>query len=140
MTSKMVDYKVSPYELDEQCSVGNSSDLVDKLSSLKEEIRSCNADNDRIMQAYKKQEKVNVVTFQSFGIAEDRTNGAYCRRSCSGHRSYRDDIIMDGRLLDTSDQRGDGYRYYSSYGSERYHGHHCYHPYRRSDKGYFWMN
>lgn len=40
MTSKMVDYKYSPYESDGKCGVGNSYDLADILKSLKEEIRN----------------------------------------------------------------------------------------------------
>lgn len=36
MTSKIVDYKDYPYELDEKCGVGNSSDLEETLRSLKE--------------------------------------------------------------------------------------------------------
>jgi len=39
--------------------------------------------------------------------------------------------------LDTPDRRSDGHRYYSSFGPDRHYGHHCYHPYRRSDRGYF---
>jgi len=39
--------------------------------------------------------------------------------------------------LDTPYRRGDGNRFYSSSGSDKYHGHHHYHPYRRSDRGYF---
>lgn len=31
--------------------------------------------------------------------------------------SYRDETIIDGRLLDTPNQRGDGHKYYSSSGS-----------------------
>ena len=54
MDSKMVDYKDSPNESEEQYGVGNSSDLADTLRRLKEEIRSCKADNDRIMQAQEK--------------------------------------------------------------------------------------
>lgn len=41
MTRKMVDYRDSPYESDERCGVGNSSNLVDTLRGLNEEIRSC---------------------------------------------------------------------------------------------------
>ena len=54
MTSKMVDYIDSPYELDEKHDVGNSSDLAEKLRSLKEWIRSCKEDNDRIIHAQEK--------------------------------------------------------------------------------------
>lgn len=32
--------------------------------------------------------------------------------------------------------RGDEYRYYSSFGYDRHHDHHRYHPYRRIDRGY----
>jgi len=39
--------------------------------------------------------------------------------------------------LDTLDKKGDGHRYYSSSGSHRNYDHHRYHPYRRSDRGYF---
>ena len=50
----MVYYKDSPCESDEQYSVGNSSDLADRLRSLKEERRSCKVDNDKIMQVQEK--------------------------------------------------------------------------------------
>lgn len=49
MASKMVDYRDSPYESEEQYGVGNSSNLAMTLRSLKEEIRSCKVDNDIIM-------------------------------------------------------------------------------------------
>lgn len=51
MTRKIVDYNSqdSPYGLDEQCGVGNSSDLVDTLRTLNIEIISCKADNDRFV-------------------------------------------------------------------------------------------
>lgn len=49
MTSKMVDHKYSPYESDEKRGVGHSSNLVDTLRILKEEIRSCEEDSDKIM-------------------------------------------------------------------------------------------
>lgn len=49
MASKVVEYKDSPYESEEKYGVGSSSDLVDTLRSLKEEIRSCKVDNDIIM-------------------------------------------------------------------------------------------
>jgi len=51
MPNKMVDYKDSPYESEEQRGVGNSFNLVVTLRSLKEEIKSCKADNDLIMQS-----------------------------------------------------------------------------------------
>ena len=44
--------------------------------------------------------------------------------------------MRDGRSLDTLDTRGDGHRYYSSFGSNRHHDRHRYHPYRRSDREY----
>ena len=44
--------------------------------------------------------------------------------------------MRDGRLLDTPYMRGDEYTYYSSSGFHRHHDIHCYHPYRRSDRGY----
>ncbi len=68
---------------------------------------------------------------------EDITIGAYGSRSHGGHKLYREDTIRDGRLLDTLDRRGDGHGYYSSYGYDINHDRHCYHPYRRSDRGYF---
>jgi len=49
MARKMVDYKDSPYKLEEKYGVGNSSNLIVTLRSLKEEIRSCKADNDKII-------------------------------------------------------------------------------------------
>jgi len=49
MASKMVDYIDSPYESEDQYGLGNPSDLVFTLRSLKEEIRSCKEDNDRII-------------------------------------------------------------------------------------------
>lgn len=64
------------------------------------------------------------------------TNRAYGRRHCNGHMLDIDDTIRDGRFLDTPDMRGDGNMYYSSSVSVRYHGHHHYHPFRRSDRGY----
>jgi len=57
---------------------------------------------------------------------EERTNGAYGNRSHGGHRSDIDGTMRDGRLLDTSDRRGDGYMYYSSYGSDRNRDRHEY--------------
>ena len=65
MASKMVEYKNSPYESNKQYGVGNSSDLVDTLRILKEEIRSCKVDNDRIMQEKEKQVEVNAMILQS---------------------------------------------------------------------------
>ena len=61
MASKMVDYKESPYESEDQYSVGNSSNLANTLRSLKEEIRSCKVDNDRIIQAQEKLVEVNAI-------------------------------------------------------------------------------
>ena len=48
----------------------------------------------------------------------------------------RDDIARDGKFLDTPDRKGSGHGLYSSFGSDRYHGHHRYHPYSKSDRGY----
>ena len=45
MARNMVDYKYSPYESNEKCGVGNSSNLVETLIILKEEIMSCKAEN-----------------------------------------------------------------------------------------------
>jgi len=47
------------------------------------------------------------------------------------------DTVRDGRLIDTLDRRSNGYGFYCSSSSDMYHGHHCYHPYKRSDWGYF---
>ena len=68
---------------------------------------------------------------------EDKTNEAYGSGSHGGHRSDRDDTVRESRLLDTWDRRGDGRRYYFISGSDRHYDHHHYHPYRRSDRGYF---
>ena len=38
--------------------------------------------------------------------------------------------------MDTSDRRGDEYKYHPSSGLDRHHDHHRYHPYRRSDRRY----
>jgi len=65
------------------------------------------------------------------------TNGAYGSRFIGGYRSDLDDITRDGKFLDTPDRRVDGNMYYSSFGSDKYRGHHPYHPYKRSDRGYF---
>jgi len=46
-------------------------------------------------------------------------------------------MIQDGRLLDILDRRGDGHKFYYNYGSDRHYDRHRYHPYRRSDMGYF---
>ena len=48
-----------------------------------------------------------------------------------------DDTIQDGSLLDTPDKRGDGNKFYSISSSDRHYDRHCYHPYRRIDRGYF---
>ena len=66
-----------------------------------------------------------------------KINGAYDNRSHGGNISNRDDTIRDGRLLDTLYRSGDGYKYYYSFGLDRHHDSNCYHPYRRSDRGYF---
>ena len=68
---------------------------------------------------------------------DDKTNGAYGSRSHVGHRSDRYDTIRDGRLLDTPEKIRDRHMYYSSSDSDRHSDRHHYHPYRRSDRGYF---
>ena len=50
MDSKMVDYIDSPYK-SEQYGVGNSFDLEVTLRGLKEEIKICKVDNDKITQS-----------------------------------------------------------------------------------------
>ena len=65
MARNMVDYRDSPNESKEQYGVGNSSHLELTMRSLKDEIRSCKADNDRIMQAQEKQTEVNAMILQS---------------------------------------------------------------------------
>jgi len=49
MTSKMVDYSSQdyPYRSDEQHGDGYSPDIADTLRSLKAEIRSCKADDEK---------------------------------------------------------------------------------------------
>ena len=51
MTRKIVDYnsQYSPYRSDEQHGDGYSHDIAYTLKSLKAEIRSCKADNERII-------------------------------------------------------------------------------------------
>ena len=49
MASKVVYYIESPYASDGWCGVGNSFDLVDMLTIPKEEIRSCKANNEKII-------------------------------------------------------------------------------------------
>jgi len=46
------------------------------------------------------------------------------------------DTFIDFMFLDTLDRRGSGHALYASSGSDMYHGHHQYHPYTRSDRGY----
>ncbi len=67
MTSKMVDNisRDSPYRSDEQQGDMHSPNIENTLRSLKAEIRSCKAKNDRIIQAQEKQAKVNAIIFQS---------------------------------------------------------------------------
>jgi len=65
MASKMFDYRYSPYESEEKYGVGNPSNLEFTLRSLKEEIRSCKAENDRIIQSQTKLVEVDVVILQS---------------------------------------------------------------------------
>jgi len=42
-------------------------------------------------------------------------NGEYGSRSHDGHRLYRYDTVIDGRLLDTPERRRDRHIYYSIY-------------------------
>eukprot|EP00253_Pinus_taeda_P007730 PITA_07730 len=51
MISKVVDYIESPYASNDKHGTRNTSDLEDTLRNLKEQIRSCKADNDWIIQA-----------------------------------------------------------------------------------------
>ena len=46
------------------------------------------------------------------------------------------DIVIGGRSLDTPNRRGNTYGFHSSASFERYHLHHCHHPYKRSERGY----
>lgn len=140
MASKMIDQKDSPCESKEPYGIGNSSDLADTLIILKEEIRICKEDNDRIMHAQEKQAEVNVVILQSFPDLQqqgphwinyekkERTNGAYGSRSHGGHMSDRDNTVRDVRLLDTPESRRDRHMYYSSSDLDRHYDHHRYYP------------
>jgi len=49
MDSKVVDYIESPYASGEKRGVEHTFDLGDTMRSLKEEIRICKEDNDRII-------------------------------------------------------------------------------------------
>jgi len=49
MDRKVVDYVESPHASDEQRGVGHTSDLANTLRSLKEDIRSCKANNDQVI-------------------------------------------------------------------------------------------
>jgi len=51
--------------------------------------------------------------------------------------SLINETTRDGMLLDTPDKIGDGYTYYSSSNFDRHHDRHHYHPFKRSNKGYF---
>ena len=55
---------------------------------------------------------------------EDITKGAYKSRSPSRHKSNRYDMIIDAKLLDTPDRRGDRHKYYSNSGSDMHHDRH----------------
>jgi len=61
MARNIVDYKDSPYELEEHYGVGSSLDLIVTLRSLKENIGSCKADNERIIWAQEMLAKVHAV-------------------------------------------------------------------------------
>jgi len=50
MASKVVDYIESPYASNGHRGMGLSFELEDTLRILKEEIRSCKSDNEKIMQ------------------------------------------------------------------------------------------
>lgn len=148
MASKVVDYVESPYASDEQCGVGHNSYLVDTLRSLKKDIKSCKEDNVWLIQEQKKQAQLNVIVLQSLlelqrqGLLrishahEDETNGAYGSSSPGRHKLEKFDIVRDVGLLDTLKRRGDEYRYYSSFGSDKHHDHRRYHYYKRNDRGY----
>ena len=96
MTSKVVDYKDCPYESGEQSGVGNSSNLANTSRSLKEEIRICKVENEKIMQAQEKQVEVNTILLHSLSELqrqgplqincgwEDITTKAYGSRSHGG--------------------------------------------------------
>lgn len=98
MASKMVDYRDSPYESEEQYGIGNSSNLAVTLRILKGDIRSCKEDNDRIIQSHKKLPEVNAVILKSFSDLqrqgplwigheqENKTDGAHGSISHGGHR------------------------------------------------------
>lgn len=65
MASKMVDYRDAPCESKEKYGVRNSSDLAVTLRSLKEEIRTCKAYNDRIISSQETLAELNVAILQS---------------------------------------------------------------------------
>ena len=67
---------------------------------------------------------------------EEKTNGAYGSRSPGRHRLDRSNLVRYGRLLDTPNRRGDEYRFYASFGSDRHHDRQLYLPYKRNDRGY----
>ena len=68
MTNNMVDYssRDSPYGSNEQCGVGNSSNLENTLRSLMKKIRSCKEDNDKVMHAQEKKAQINAIILQFF--------------------------------------------------------------------------
>lgn len=68
---------------------------------------------------------------------EDKNNGAYGSRFHGSHKLDKDDIVRNGWLLDTPYRIGDRKRYHSNSDSNRHNDRYCYHPYRRSDRGYF---
>lgn len=49
-------------------------------------------------------------------VQEDMANGTYGSRSQSGYRFERDDIVRDGRFLETPDKRGNDCGFYSNSG------------------------
>lgn len=159
MKSRMVEDSSydSPYRLEEksvgweksvrQQGEGESPDLANTLRSLKAEIISCKADNERLIEPQErlakpqeKQAEVNVVILQSLsdlqkqeqvGIShgdreEERTNSANGSRSQKKHKMDRDDTVKSGRFLETPNRRASLHGFYSSSTSRRHH-HHCHH-------------
>ncbi len=57
--------------------------------------------------------------------------------SHGGHKLDIDVTVRDDMLLDTPNRQGNEYGIYYSSSSDKYYGHNRYHPYRRSDRGYF---
>lgn len=96
MNSNMVDYKGYPYESNEQCG-GHSSDLADTLRILKEEIRNCKTDNDRIIREQKEQAKFNAIRFQSCKNCSDK---GHFRSTMDRRKKVMGHMVV-GILVDT---------------------------------------